>query len=144
MNTNEQIAELMKLAFNLREARVYDWDVSEVTNTQKAIEAHARKMVEGEPVADVTIDHFRGSPGMENRSFDYYGNLPPGTHKLYAAPQPAPAPQADQREVLQMALNALNAIYISPRAKHLASYEHVGILNTITALRHALAEPETP
>jgi hypothetical protein len=39
-----------------------------------------------EPVGDVTIDFFRGTPGMANHSFDYYGKLPAGTHSLYATP----------------------------------------------------------
>lgn len=39
---------------------------------------------EDEPVGDVTISHHKG---LENRDFDYYGNLPDGTHKLYTRPQ---------------------------------------------------------
>lgn len=35
------------------------------------------------PVGSVTIQHFRGDPGMENRDYDYWGNLPPGTYTLY-------------------------------------------------------------
>ena len=47
-----------------------------------------------EAVGTVTITHFRGDPGMENRDFDYFGNLPPGSHRLYAAPVAAlPSPE---------------------------------------------------
>ena len=40
-------------------------------------------------VACVTISHFGEVPQMENRDFDYYGNLPPGTYSLYTHPAPA-------------------------------------------------------
>jgi hypothetical protein len=37
-----------------------------------------------EPVADLTISHYKG---YENRELEYYGDLPDGTYRLYAAPQ---------------------------------------------------------
>ena len=39
-----------------------------------------------EPVATVTIQHFRQDPSMENLEFQLQTPLPQGTHKLYASP----------------------------------------------------------
>ena len=39
-----------------------------------------------EPVATVTIQHFRQDPSMENLEFQLQAPLPQGTHKLYASP----------------------------------------------------------
>ena len=37
-------------------------------------------------VASVTIDHYRGVKGMENVTFEYFGDLPDGTYSLHTAP----------------------------------------------------------
>jgi hypothetical protein len=65
MSTNEQIAELMRLVKRYGAMMSADVEPEEVTPYRKAIEAHARKMVE-------------------------------------------PAPQADQRAVMQMALECIS------------------------------------
>ncbi len=39
-----------------------------------------------EPVATVTIQHFRQDPSMGNLHFQLQAELPQGTHKLYASP----------------------------------------------------------
>lgn len=39
-----------------------------------------------EPVATVTIQHFRQDPSMENVEFQLQAPIPQGTHKLYASP----------------------------------------------------------
>ena len=57
-----------------------------------------------EPVATVTIQHFRQDPRMENVDFQLQVTLPQGTHKLYAAPQPV---SDDARDALVEALEVL-------------------------------------
>jgi hypothetical protein len=37
-------------------------------------------------VASVTIDHYRGVKGMENVTFEYFGDLPDGTYSPHTAP----------------------------------------------------------
>lgn len=52
-----------------------------------ALEAELAKLREAqEPVATVTIQHFRQDPNMENVEFQLQAPLPQGTHKLYASP----------------------------------------------------------
>jgi len=53
-------------------------------------EAHTKKLTapkqeHGEPVGDVTCWTVKGN--LKNHDFDYYGNLPDGTHLLYTTPQ---------------------------------------------------------
>jgi len=44
---------------------------------------------QAEPVAHVTVEHFRGDPAMRNIDCDLVADLPPGTHALYLHPPAA-------------------------------------------------------
>lgn len=44
-----------------------------------------QKQEQGEPVGEVTCWTVKGN--LKNHDFDYYGNLPDGTHLLYTTPQ---------------------------------------------------------
>lgn len=43
-------------------------------------------VAQGEAVGILSIDNFRDCRSMQNVQFDYTGNLPVGTHKLFATP----------------------------------------------------------
>ena len=67
-----------------------------------------------EPVATVTIQHYRQDPSMENLEFQLLAPLPQGTHKLYAAPvtraEGGDAGAAYQREQDKKLVEALEQI----------------------------------
>lgn len=39
-----------------------------------------------EPVGSLRVEYFRGQKGMTNTYFDYYGDLPEGSHELFTRP----------------------------------------------------------
>lgn len=54
-----------------------------------AVTAHLSQphpVAQGEAVGVLSIDNFRDCRSMQNVQFDYTGDLPVGTHKLYATP----------------------------------------------------------
>ena len=53
---------------------------------------YLRAQADAQPVGILTVARFRGH--LENRDFDYTGELPDGNYPLYAAPA---APQADPK-----------------------------------------------
>jgi hypothetical protein len=57
------------------------------------------KQEQDEPVGDVTCWTIKGN--LKNHDFDYYGNLPDGTHLLYTTPQPKQEQGEPTRHELQ-------------------------------------------
>ncbi len=47
----------------------------------------------GEPVGRLDVSRYRGSDAMVNVDFEYLGNLPDGSYRLYLHPQPDQAPR---------------------------------------------------
>lgn len=63
------------------------------TDLAMALQAHLTTPPEipvsaGGAVGILSIDNFRDCRSMQNVQFDYTGDLPVGTHKLYATPPP--------------------------------------------------------
>ena len=50
------------------------------------LEAELAALKAQEPVATVTIQHFKQDPSMENLEFQLQAPIPQGTHKLYVSP----------------------------------------------------------
>ena len=84
MNEEEISAGLQRLGKRLAELL----DEDQFAECEALLLAAAPKADVQEPVATVTIQHFRQDPRMENVDFQLQVTLPQGTHKLYAAPQP--------------------------------------------------------
>ena len=64
------------------------------------LEDELAKLREGqEPVATVTIQHFRQDPRMENVDFQLQVTLPQGTHKLYAYPATKAVVMPERKEL---------------------------------------------
>ena len=85
-------------------------DVCQLNMEVAQLKAELAKLRVGqEPVATVTIQHFRQDPRMENVDFQLQVTLPQGTHKLYAAPQPVSDGARDALvEALEDAIDYLN------------------------------------
>jgi hypothetical protein len=87
---------LMELAYKIRDALTYEWDVSEVVDADKKLRAALAELVQaaleatpkpGEPVACV----IRFSPDEREPRLVSWDSLPDGTHHLYTVP-PAQTP----------------------------------------------------
>lgn len=78
----QQALDALESAFKQLSVGAYVHGYTETCdNLRKAIAAE-----ELESVGLVSISHFRGVKEMENYDFDYWGELPDGTHLLYTAP----------------------------------------------------------
>jgi hypothetical protein len=141
MSTNEQIEELVKLAdeYAYWAGRTYRSPNKDRKEARANLEAHARKMVEGEPKwIDDPHDIEQGlmrNPKWKPAPSPQAANIP---EKLVCR-----SPQAGQREVMQMALDCLDKFYPGSWANDVMKCQWEGTRSdTIAALRTALAAKE--